>query len=293
MTHAGQRDSLAAMGYRLGLRPDETAPPHIEELFAYFERDNYEVAGDRIYYFNEDTGVAFWFRVHREAWEEEEDDDDEDARTLISLNLDYWRPHTFGLEAELELTELIETFRFGVDDPQPDGMGDGPYSPEAFRQSYDRSNRTACRALAEAQPESPLTAAASLLEGVWRWNFMRSKLAEAEEIFVPAVVWITPSEEPHHVMSSLVWREAVPIVLPEVDMVRIFNFTKRVSCVAWESLAPLLEPFEERTYPLGLRHWKLVYEKAPEQLARAGELGVEMPHTVVEPAQVLTKEFFD
>ena len=60
--------------------------------FGYFEnRDRYEVANGQAWYSNDDTGVYFVFE-----W-----DDSADGQGGPSFNLNYYRPHIFGLEGEM------------------------------------------------------------------------------------------------------------------------------------------------------------------------------------------------
>ncbi|MFM0009145.1 MULTISPECIES: hypothetical protein [Paraburkholderia] len=46
--------------------------------------------------------------------------------------MNYFRPHDFGLEAEPEVRFFINRFEPQVQDPQKDGMGNGPYSTKGL-----------------------------------------------------------------------------------------------------------------------------------------------------------------
>jgi hypothetical protein len=70
----------------------------------------------------------------------EEQPNDGLVPTGLSFNINYIRPHFFGLEAEPELAALIEHFSFLIDDPQRQGMGRGKYSREGFLRGWNAGN---------------------------------------------------------------------------------------------------------------------------------------------------------
>ena len=47
-------------------------------------------------------------------------------------NLNYYRPHIFGMEAEPEVSGFVATFEPIIMDPQIGGMADGEYSRDGF-----------------------------------------------------------------------------------------------------------------------------------------------------------------
>src|SRR5687767_8514009 len=64
---------------------------------AHFKgRRNYEVGKGQAVYQNENTGVYFVF--------------DEPADGFVAFNLNYFRPHVFGLEAAIELEAFAKAF---------------------------------------------------------------------------------------------------------------------------------------------------------------------------------------
>src|SRR5687767_9749036 len=62
---------------------------------AFFKgRKHYEVGEGQAVYQNENTGVYFIF--------------DEPEEGVVSFNLNYFRPHTFGLEAAIEVEAVVK-----------------------------------------------------------------------------------------------------------------------------------------------------------------------------------------
>src|SRR5690349_4007908 len=98
------------------LRRPEQAALSREEFSAYFaNRPNYTVQGSQAWYANEDTGVYFSFGfgdgsdgVEDEPEEDLEPPPDELTSTGLSFNINYFRPHFFGLEAEPELAAVVD-----------------------------------------------------------------------------------------------------------------------------------------------------------------------------------------
>src|ERR1700748_2239128 len=106
---------------------DQASAPDAKAVAAYFEsRKNYQVSEQQAIYQNDTTGVYFVFDVGEAEGVEMPNP------APVSLNLNYFRPHIFGLEAEPEVRALVEHFNFLVSDPQVGGMGEGEYSAEGF-----------------------------------------------------------------------------------------------------------------------------------------------------------------
>ena len=98
------------MSYDLFLKSDSSALT-AEQFASYFSRrDCYTADKTRASYENEDTGVYFVFYYGG--------DDEDDS---VAFNLNYFRPHFFGLEAAPELAEFVTTFNLSIGDPQTNG----------------------------------------------------------------------------------------------------------------------------------------------------------------------------
>src|ERR1700724_1994964 len=101
--------------------------PGTETFAAYFRnRKNYQVSPNQAVYQNETTGVYFSF-----DFGEPESGDLHDYLPVV-FNINFFRPHIFGMEAEPELGAFVTEFGLTVFDPQNNGMGEGEYSAEGF-----------------------------------------------------------------------------------------------------------------------------------------------------------------
>lgn len=227
------------------LVPEDRPAVSIDDFAAYFgSRPWYQLNGAQALYGNENTGVYFVFD-HIEADDEfdmadlgeddEDADDDADAPPSppadglkpanVSLNVNYFRPHIFGLEAAPEIEAFVREFDLRVDDPQFDGMGRGEFSVDHFLQGWNAGNRFAYQAITQQMRESdeqPVrefhTLPTAEIERVWRWNHAAADLQTrlGEGVFVPHIRFI------HHdggVCSFVVWGDAIGTVLPRTDYV--------------------------------------------------------------------------
>src|SRR6516162_652488 len=90
---------------------------------AYFrDRRNYQLGEGQAIYQNEDTGVYFIF--------------DEPDNGVVAFNLNYFRPHIFGLEAAPELEQFAEAFAAIVTDPQGEIEDPGTFRREPFLRGW-------------------------------------------------------------------------------------------------------------------------------------------------------------
>lgn len=190
----------------------------IEQLTDYFtELPNFSVTAKRAHYENEVTGVYFGFDFTSEPQE---------GLVPLAFNMNYFRPHVFGLEAEPVVTAFVEQFELGIDDPQSSGMGQGPYSAEGFLRGWNAGNKFGHRAIMshESAP-TPLTMPSARVEGVWRWNMAKDRAAdhmfdligEAPPCFVPTVMLFQTGET--EVQSLVVWDGEMAVAIPDVDLV--------------------------------------------------------------------------
>lgn len=155
------------MSYDLFLNPS-SRPLSGEQFASYFgERAHYTVGNDQAFYENADTGVYFFF------------DHNDDGPGSVTFNLNYFRPHYFGLEAAPEVAAFITAFDLSIEDPQSDGMGDGPFSIKGFLQGWNAGNRFGYRAvLSQGDQNENRVYPTADLERIWRWNFNRSSLQD-------------------------------------------------------------------------------------------------------------------
>lgn len=194
------------MSFDLFLYPETFDAGAIRAWFA--ERPRYQVSGSQAFYTNEDTEVGFSFDF----------EDGADAQgPHLAFNLNYFRPHYFALEAEPEVAAFLQRFPSRIEDPQVEGLGEGPYSREAFLRSWNTGNRFGFTAIGRnSDPPPPWPADPALLEAIWQWNFNRARLqnAKGDNIFVPKVCWAQPSPGAAPA-PCITWTHGVATVIPE------------------------------------------------------------------------------
>ncbi|MFT3710775.1 MAG: hypothetical protein QM817_24385 [Archangium sp.] len=163
---------------------------------------------DRVGFENEVTGVYFGF------------DFSEDA-ALPAFNMNYFRPHTFGLEAEPLLTSFVKRFELDVDDPQMDGMAKGPYTPEGFLRGWNAGNRFGYRAILSHDRSTAFKALPRATNHmVWTWNIERPAIQELMEdapelppAFAPSVFVVEDSAGV--IFTLCVWTGDMPVFFPD------------------------------------------------------------------------------
>src|SRR5689334_4236837 len=83
------------------------------QFAAYFHgRPYYTVSETQAWYEHPATGVYFSFSYDVIEGDADESLPGAEDRTSVSFNLNYYRPHTFGLEAEPEVRRLSSTSIF-------------------------------------------------------------------------------------------------------------------------------------------------------------------------------------
>jgi len=189
-----------------------------QDLRAYFaQQPSFKLNAQRAHYEHEVTGVYFGFDFTNDA----------PGRVPVAFNLNYFRPHVFGLEAEPVVTAFVAAFDLGVDDPQVDGMGQGPYSPAGFLRGWNAGNRSGYLAIM-SMPEAPtpLTMPSARVRGIWQWNrgkdlnteHMLDFVGEVPPCFLPTVMFVRTGE--HEVKSVVIWDTKMAVAIPsEVDLI--------------------------------------------------------------------------
>jgi hypothetical protein len=186
-----------------------------DDIREYLADGGHEVGDAGAGYHNEATGVYWSFSFNNE-----------DDGGGLAFNLNYVRPHVFGLEAEPYIAALIETFALDIQDPQG-GMGDGPYSAEGFLRGWNTGNKFAHRSFARtAGNVRPMTLPAARNAAIWRWNYVKDLIGEAlmdlagevPPCFSPTVMMIVPNGEVA-VKTCVIWDLDMAVMIPEVDLV--------------------------------------------------------------------------
>src|ERR1700730_6251038 len=125
------------MSYDLNLHFDPAVDAN--DFLQYFARRRHFTAGaSQIAYQNPDTAVGFFIHYQPSKGFL--------ARKKIGaarVEINYCRPSYFGIEAEIELSALVGALAPKIDDPQINGMGQGPYSREGFLSGWNFGNEFA------------------------------------------------------------------------------------------------------------------------------------------------------
>jgi hypothetical protein len=228
-------------------RKPESKPDTIAFATFFKQRKHYEVTDKQVVYQNEITGVYFIFDLGGADMEEEPD------LLPLSFNLNYFRPHILGLEAEGELKALVEKFDLLVSDSQIDGMGEGEFSSQQFLSGWNKGNEFGYHSIVQQHPnEKLLTLPTTKIEACWRWNFAQAELQQklGDDVFVPRFMFLNRGGT---VITTVVWPDGIPIALPEADIVffprktilpkKFFRSPEDKVLAIWNEVSPLLEQF--------------------------------------------------
>ena len=167
--------------------------------------------GAQAWYENEDSGVYFSFDWSSDG---------------VALNVNYFRPSFFGLEAADEVTAFVEAFGATIKDPQSEGMAEGPYSRDGFLRGWNAGNKFGHHSILSqvAGSQTFHTVPAARLQALWRWNYQRERAAdylntlEMLPCFIPKV---TPVIVGGALRTIVIWDATIPILLPDVDAILV------------------------------------------------------------------------
>lgn len=266
------------MSYDLFFRWRNPAAQVLPEVFLdYFRsRPLYEVSEVQAWYSNELTGVYFSFDVGPDAYSAPENPTTSADLAPVAFNINYIRPHFFGLEAEPELSAFVETFDLLVSDPQSNGMGEGEYSPGGFLAAWNTGNFLGyCTVLAHQSPDDLHALPTSRLEAFWRWNSTRDSRQEevGDSVYVPRIFLVQHSGT---LCTAIAWGDLVPILLPRVDLLlvprndlaprKLFRRAKDIVLVEWHEVESVVESFPGAEE--GFSAHRLFYTRPPRELKR-------------------------
>ena len=263
------------MSYDLFFRSRTPGKPITQASFAHFFESKpapYSINGSQSLYSNEDTGVYFSFDFRDPADDHESDEDADATLSPVSFNLNYFRPHPFGLEAAPEVEAFVEQFDLLVSDPQTHGMGDGDFSIEGFLRGWNAGNEFAYRAIVSQDPSQRfLTLPASKIDLYWRWNVRRNFLQQEileETGFVPKLFFFDVNGI---VQTGIAWGDGTPILIPEVDLILMPRKLLAPCCpeqdmvvASWQEALPFLNQFPKVSK--GLDCFELFYHEPPSDL---------------------------
>lgn len=243
-----------------------------EDFDGYFDGlDNYKIDGAEAWYSNEDTGVYFTFDFSDQSDDDEDEERVDKTLAPISFNINYLRPHPFGLEADAELQMFVNHFELKVSDPQINGMGDGEYSSAGFLRGWNAGNEFAYRAMLSQDPKQDvLSLPSAKLRQYWTWNDDRGIVQDemVDSGFVPKLFFFNVNGK---VKTGVAWGDGIPVLLPEVDLVlmprqRLASKGDDIVMATWQELLPLLERFPK--VEKGLQCRELFFEETPADIEK-------------------------
>lgn len=257
------------MSYDLFLKPENNKFSK-GDFDRYFSgRKNYNVEGCQAWYQNEDTGVNFLFEL-----QDESDRDENEEFYPVAFNMNYFRPSYFAYEAEPEVRSFINEFSMIVDDPQAHGMGIGEYSTEKFLKGWAYGNEFGYQSILRDHPDVA-TLPETVLKSVWEWNHNKEKLQNSvtDDVFVPRIMLLSYRG---NVVTAVVWPDAIPSVIPEVDILligrkelaprKLFKKVEDMAIARWSDFEPLLERHKTKMKNSG---YYLYYESVPQEIQEA------------------------
>jgi len=221
------------MSYDLHLHFDKGVTER--DFLEYFAgRRHFTARGNEVVYQNPDTTVGFFLR-----YELSKGFLSRKSLAAAHFELNYFRPSFYGLEAQIELSALVTRFAPRIEDPQINGMGQGPYSGDGFLRGWNYGNTFAVGAITASNPQHKVvTMPTDKLLTAWKWNYNKPQLSAevGERQFVPSIMTVAVANTPSLVV---VWALGMPVVLPKVDFVlvgREESGVKRYGLAPWSDV---------------------------------------------------------
>lgn len=275
------------MGYDLFFKTKSNNFSKLEFEKYFKARKNYTLDNNQAWYENNKTGVYF-------AFEFNEDDSNEysDEHYQCSFNINYFRPSFFALEAEPELSNFVNNFGMTINDPQIDGMKNGVYSSSGFLTGWNKGNEFGYESIIN-QAGEVYTLPTAKLEESWKWNYEKDALQNSvsEDVFVPKIIFVKLSKK---VVTACVWPDAVPSILPEVDILliqrkklairKIFTKKEDVAIGSWIEFIPLISKYSKKTIN---NSSYVFYDEVPIDIVKAVK---NLPSTSIEELEVISPE---
>ncbi len=249
------------MSYDLLFLSDSDQPSPNPDIFLehFTGRAFYTVENGQAIYQNPDTGVYFIFELVTETLEGE-------PPSWASFILNLFRPHYFALESIGEIEAFIARTNSIIFDPQDAEPSPRRFDSQRFLDNWNHGNHRAYQLMTEQMLQegsnfNPLMYPTERLEMIWRWNLdcQRRQDEVGDDIFIPKVSFLNVAGQ---VQSAVVWTDAIPTYLPEVDVVLIYRdqIRKRtllgggptIALVRWDDLGTHLAVYPHRTFALPL-----------------------------------------
>lgn len=155
-----------------------------------------------------------------------------EGRVWAIVGLRLGMPRVYGRQAIEVLAALVERFPSEVVDPQQDSEI-REFDLETLPRAWDKANEAFFAALAPDQAARYLPMASAQRELMWRWNSTRNQRQAALQldVFVPMIApWVRQGQ----LVTAVVWSDAIPILLPKVDLVVLY--LDRIKPRTWKQL---------------------------------------------------------
>ncbi len=227
-----------------------------ESFIEYFRaREHYQIyqiGMPQFFYENKDTDVYFVFQF------EGTPESPQEKYTPMTLNVNYFRPSYFILEAEPEVTAFVCHFDLLIFDSQTHGNAGEVYQKDLLISGWNHGNEFAYAALLSkpASREKVATLPTATLMEIWRWNRGRHALDVGDK-FVPRIFFI---QIDGRVCTAAVWPDGIPTVIPRVDYLIVLIVPRKElapegplgtiedrALLAWEDARPILERHRSTT----------------------------------------------
>lgn len=192
------------------------APAPLADIATFLRtRPGYRVDDQAATYWNEETGVGFVLRIEVAQGEV----------LPLALDVPVDGPAGFALEIEGETRALVERFSLAISDGERLGISGGVYDKASFLAAWNRASTRAHATRVATEEEIPQHLPTWTLEHTWRWNFGRAPferhLAASGGVHVPGITYHPSPAGGRRLITAVLWAPPQPIVLPEVDVVRI------------------------------------------------------------------------
>lgn len=181
----------------ISLDDEATSPDAIREYFR--GRRWYEVGDEGAEYADIDTGIGF-----EVDWEADGPVD------RVTFAFREGRPRVYGREAAEELAAFADAFSSALDEE---------VDADEVRADWEASNRGVVES-GGAEGRTQHLVDDERLEATWRWNRGRRDLMEqlGGSMFVPRILFFRDVEG---LQRGVVWPDAIPLALPEVEFVLV------------------------------------------------------------------------
>lgn len=231
----------------------------------FLSRPNFEhdEDSDAFAYMNKSTGTHFLFDYLTNTSPNE---------GQVGFEIAYGRPHTFALEAEIEINNFIKAFNVATIDPQRGTESDEGANykfVDWFREPAGSQNFIKREFPTESNWVGDLPA--NLLYIDWVWNYYREQLRDQLGASRISIAQIWYFEEKGKIIRTAVWTNGMPIAIPRVDKVLLVRLQDGglpsiLSLVPYQKLESIFNSFPQRSTSSNLDYRELGYDETPASI---------------------------